>query len=291
LLSTPTFYYAKERQSLFMTAIDSHATTIELSLKNASILNVISPNQQSFVGFDNFRFNSITSQLEGLSISSDSSCSEYSNSKSCFVWGTLGLDGTYSLVGAIPFEGVFPNVNLYDPDTSEVLVQSSFSLQTEKCTENSVDFCLLRLNSKSGYVDTAIASPEYLVYNFANQNITKHAAFCFAQTSFCSSVRNDSVGFGKILTSLDSDTTNFTLTACVDESVSINSLVPYVSTFSPDSFKFVSATGNQDDSPEQFLVLDTQSGKQIVNFPLTGLSNALGGILNQFAIWSVNWID
>jgi len=82
-------------------------------------------------------------------------------------------------------------------------------------------------------------------------------------------------------------TAKATPVACISQDVVVH-MDEWIASFSLDGSMMATGSGDGE-APAQLLVLNTQTGKTILNSDLSGLKQALKSTDGLFFIWSVDW--
>jgi len=249
-----------------------------------SLPKIIDSHQSSdifWVGFTNMR-NDHQSHLIGVS--------PVGNHHGEFSFGRLDLplDKEYFNMSLIPFKGDMDDTAHYDESTQMYYTQASYDQREKKCAPVDSDLCMLQINSKTGQLVDAVFT-NWTMYHLYDGQVSRRPdgsvemlGWIEGFPDLCKHPYNDF-----LFAQVNLHTGKARPVACLDHSVSIQE-DEWIAAFTPDGTKLATASRWSDDT--QFLVLDTATGKALVQSSLKGISQKLGAKLGLFYIWSLDFL-
>ena len=175
----------------------------------------------------------------------------------------------------ILFKAVMDDTDYHDDENGKYYVQASYDLRNNsaKCQAPSdSSLCLLEIDEKSGEIVESTYT-NFTAYKF-NQASVSTDVMSFVEGAFGQCYQNateSSYSFARV----NLITAEATFESCVDTLIVMDE---WISSFSPDDSQFATASGNTESGQGQLLVVDTATGKTVLNADINKIGTMLGKV-------------
>ena len=285
---SPTVSIPSSGSSVWFNYVSDDGVFSHLDLATATMSKAFTASDIFFTGFETFgQLASASSALTGVSgtATQNGLCND-----GCFEYGAIDIDShKYTKGSLILFKEIADDV--YYSDGKYFYIQAGYDLREQKCAPADEDECLLKLDVSSGDL-VAATYTDYTIYGIAGvpdqERANSITTFMAGFSSQCPTNNDPSTNPGYAFGSVNLDTANATLSACLDPSVVID-MDEWISSFSADASLWATASGDAYGDPSQLLVVDVASGKPVYSSRLDSLPKTLGAAQNLIWIWAVTW--